>query len=520
MTETVQDIYCDSESLGSYNDFTVFLPHPVIIEEDEKCYIRLKDFQMLNSCYNISSDLQNNTFTILHTTRTYNRTPIVGSVEYFTDTDLFQTAGGDIHKPILNSTNDGLAHTETLTPNAGNFTIKLYDSTIITSGAVIPPNSKFMNIFNTGLTTAFMAFNATDYLVYYNPNALTESRFVSSCEVVVENFLNSSFPSNIAPSVSLSVSVQVSGSADGITWTGLGNVGTITYATNEWTTAIQKTIYFTITTIGAYQYHKVSFTPIGYTGIYTLKNTIKFKRILLLRNSAFTETIADSTITYSKTIEDGFYSLTNLNALLNYYLTLHISPNLTFSNYISGKTFLTSQNKQVLAWSSTEPNYYYKETDKADESYKVEIQFNPILRKMLGWISPTSTGNIILLRTADNITAPNYLNLINFKKILLTSSLKLTTKPYTFLNKTYTKASGIGDVFAWIPKDIPSFQYINWTNNTDYKIEIDDKLITKINFKIINEYAQVMNDVPACNFHFQIIRQRKDMKELKNNLSL
>lgn len=506
MTETVQDLYIDTESLGSYNDFTVFLPHPVIIEEDERCYIRLKDFQMLNSCYNISNDLQNNTFTILHTTRTYNRTPIAGSVGYITDTDLFQTAGGDIYKPILNSTNDGVAHTETLIANAGNFTIKLYDSTIITSGTLTPANSKFMNIFNTGISTAFMTFSNTDYLVYYNSTTPTESRFVSSCEVVVENYALIA----TAPTSPVSITVQIWGSVDGVVWVNLGNVSSnvINYATNEWATAIQKTITFTFSVIGAYQYHKVSFLPTGFTIPADLKTKIKFKRILFLRNSAFTETIADSTITYNKTIEDGFYSLTNLNALLNYYLTLHISSNLAFSNYISGKAFLTSQNKQVLAWSSTEPNYYYKEDDKADESYKVEIQFNPILRKMLGWISPTSTGNIILLRTANNITAPNYLNLINFKKILLTSSLKLTTKPYTFLNKTYTKASGVGDVFAWIPKDIPSFQYINWTNNTDYKIEIDDKLITKINFKIINEYAQVMNDVPSCCFNFQLIKSK------------
>jgi len=505
---TTQDIYVDSDSLGSYNDFTLYLPHPVIVEDDEKAYICLKDFQMLNSCYNISSDLQNNTFTIQHTTRTYTRTPIAGSVQYFTDTNLFQTAGGNIYKPILNSVNDGVAHTETISPNAGNFTIKLYDSTIITSSVVLPANSKFMNIFNATTSTSFMTFNATDYLVYYNATTPTESRFVSSIEVIVENYPTASLPSATAPSASVSVAINVEGSVDGITWSIIGSIGTFTYATNEWATAIQKTITFTFITIGAYQYHRVSFTPSGYTGTYTLKNTIKFKKISLLRNSAYNETIADSTITYNKTIEDGFYSLTNLNALLNYYLTLHISPNLAFSNFISGKSFLTAQNKQVLAWSSNEPYYYYKETDKVDESYRVEIQFNSILRKMLGWITPTSTGNIILLRTADNITAPNYLNLINFKKILLTSSLKLSTKPYTFLNKTYTKASGIGDIFAWINKDIAPFQYINWNNTTDYKIEIDDKLITKINFKIINEYAQVMNDVPACNFLLQIIKKK------------
>lgn len=510
MTTQTLDLYIDSESTGSYNNFDIHLPHPVLVEDDERCYICLKDYQQLNSMYNISSDLQNNTFTILHTTRTYARTPVVGSIDYFTDTDLFQTTGANIYKPILNSVSDGTAHTETLVPNAGDYTVKLYDATITTSGAVAPANSKFSNIFNTEpSTTAFMTFNATDYLVYYNPITPTESRFVSSCEVVVENFLITSLPFLVAPIVSLSVLVVVEGSVDGTTWTNIGNVGTITYAPNEWATAIQKTINFTFTTLGAYQYHRVSFSTTGYSGNYTLKNTIKFKKILLLRNIAYTETIADSTITYNKTIEDGFYSLANLNAYLNYYLKEHISGNLAFSNFVSGKPFLTAQNKQVLSWSSAEPYYYYKEIDKADETYKVEVQFNPILRKMLGWISPTSTGNIILFRTADNITAPNYLNLINFKKILLTSSLKLKTKPYTFLNKTYTKATGIGDVFAWIPKDIASFQYINWQNPTDAKVEIDDKLITKINFKILNEFAQVMNDVPSCSMHLQIIKETK-----------
>jgi hypothetical protein len=507
MTAT-HDIYIDSEALGSYNDFTAYLPHPIIVSEDEQCFICLKDFQSLNSMYNISSDLQNNTFTILHTTRSYTRTPVVGSVPYIDDVDIFQQAGVNIYKPILNSVNDGIAHTETLIPNANAFTIKLYDSTITTSGAVIPANSKFQNIFDTSLSSAFMTFTNTNYLVYYNYNNPTDSRFVSSCEVVLENYALIA----TAPTNTVYVGIQVWGSIDGITWTELLPVGgnVITWNTNEWASAIQKTISFTFSVSGAFQYHKVSFLPAGFTSPADLKTKIKFKRILLLRNSAFVETIADSTITYNKTIEDGFYSLANLNALLNYYLSLHISPNLAFSNYVAGKSFLTAQNKQVLAWSSSQPYYVYTEADKIDETYKVEIQFNGILRKMLGWITPTSVGTIILYRTGNNITAPNYLNLINFKKILLTSSLKLTTKPYTFLNKTYTKSSGIGDVFAWIPKDIVPFSYINWQNPTDYKIEIDDRIITKINFKLINEYAQVLNDMPSCCFHLQIITSKKN----------
>lgn len=235
-----QDLFVDSESLGSYNNFELYLPHPIIIEENQRAYIRLKDLQILNSFYNISADLQNNSFSILHTTRSYTRTPIAGSVGYFTDTNLFNTSGVNIYKPILNSVNDATSHTETLTQNAGEYTIKIYDATITTSGSVIPANSKFQNIFNTGLTTAFMTFNATDYLVYYNSISPTESRFVSNCEIVVENFLNTSFPSNIVPTATLYIGVQVLGSVDGITWTELLPVGSnvISYATNEWATAI------------------------------------------------------------------------------------------------------------------------------------------------------------------------------------------------------------------------------------------------------------------------------------------
>jgi hypothetical protein len=246
--------------------------------------------------------------------------------------------------------------------------------------------------------------------------------------------------------------------------------------------------------------------PVGFASPSALKTSVKFRGINLVRKTAFTETIADSTITYNKTIEDGFYSLANLNAYLNYYFKEHISTagNLTFNNYIQGKPFLTAQNKQVLAWNSAEPYYYYTEDNKVDESYKVEVLFNPILRKMLGW-----DNNITLFRTGDNITAPNFLNLINFKKILMSSSLQLKTKPYTFLTKNYTKATGLGDIFATINKDIAPFSYINWSNPTDYKIEIDDKLITKINFKLLNEYCQVMDNIPSCNMHLQIIKEKK-----------
>lgn len=503
MTEIVQDLYIDTESVGSYNNFDIHLPHPVIVEDDEKAFIRLKDFQQLNSTYNISNDLQNNLMSIIKTDRTYSRTPSGTEVAYFNPPDLFNTSGTYIYKPRTNPAWNGTLHTETITPAVGDYTIKLYDPTITTTYANAPlVDVKLSNIFDTTFTTNYMTFNPDDYLVFYNFTTPTSGRFVSSMTFTLENV-----PSVFAPPETVYISLRVWSSVDGTNWIenelGMGQSPAIGYMTTEWTSAIKKSRTFTLVSTDTYQYHKVSFAVQGFTTPATdFKSKIRFFRINFNRIPSFNETFTDGITLYNKTIEDGAYSLTNLNLYLNYILKQNISSNLAFSTSYPSQPFLTAQNKQVLAWSSVEPDYIYSATNKTDEYYKVEIVFNSVLKKMLGWTS----ANPIIFKNDIPIEAPNYLNLINFKKILITSSLKLKTKPYTFLNKTYSKATGIGDVIAWINKDIPAFSYINWENPTDYKIEIDDKLISKINFKLLNEYAQVLNEIPSCCFHLQIIK--------------
>lgn len=503
--ETIQDIYIDSESLGTYNDFTVYMPFPIIVNDDEKAYVRLKDFMMLNSTYNISNDLQNNLLSIIQTNRSYSREPVGDPIPYFIHTNMFQQSGGNINKPILNSTNNGTLHTETLTPNAGDYTVMLYDSTITTTGTVIPANSKFSNIFRDGvadISTNYMTFNPTDYLVYYNKTTPTSSRYIYDLTFCITNV-----PVSPAPTETVYITMKIYSSVDGVVWVenipDLGQSPTNGFNTSEWGgSAITKYRTFSVISSDTYQYHKVSFDVMGFANPATdFKARIRFRQLAFTRK-AYVETITENITTHNSIIENGAYSLTNLNLYLNYLLRQDISQNLTFSTSYPTQPFLNAQNKQVLAWASVEPDYYYKATDKIDENYKVEIIFNTVLKKMLGW----TAGNPIIYKNDTPQEAPNYLNLINFKKILITSSLKLTTKPYTFLNKTYAKTTGIGDVIGWVSKDIPAFSYINWTNPTDSKIEIDDKIITKINFKILNEYAQVLNDIPSCCFHLQIIR--------------
>jgi hypothetical protein len=101
-----------------------------------------------------------------------------------------------------------------------------------------------------------------------------------------------------------------------------------------------------------------------------------------------------------------------------------------------------------------------------------------------------------------NITAPNFINLLSFKKILITSNLKLTNKPISSLAIT-DKSDGVGDVLVWVDRDVIPFEYINYSNATDYKLQIDNKNIANINFKITNEFGQILS-MPSCLLYFEI----------------
>jgi hypothetical protein len=106
------------------------------------------------------------------------------------------------------------------------------------------------------------------------------------------------------------------------------------------------------------------------------------------------------------------------------------------------------------------------------------------------------------IERGTNITAPNFINLLSFKKILITSNLKLTNTPITSLS-IIDKSDGVGDVLVWIDRDVIPFEYINWTNNTDYKLQIDNKNIANINLKITNEFGQNLS-MPSCLLYFEI----------------
>ena len=262
--------------------------------------------------------------------------------------NLFQTTGANIYKPI-NSVNDGVAHTETLTQNIENLTLKLYDNNITTSGTVLPENSKFMNIFSqTPSSTRFMTFSDTDYLVYYNAITPTESRFVKSIEVVIVNVASPLTPENNT----ITITAKVWGSVDGITWNDLGNTTTniMTFATNDWTTSSTRTVTFDVGVTTPYQYHKVSFIPTGLATPAEMKTKIRILKIDLI------------TCTLLTTSKDVFDTV-------KYFDIIPYSTD-TFSEILYSQASFDWSDPSVYILNPPEPNLRRLNIELRDKTFK------------------------------------------------------------------------------------------------------------------------------------------------------
>jgi hypothetical protein len=93
--------------------------------------------------------------------------------------------------------------------------------------------------------------------------------------------------------------------------------------------------------------------------------------------------------------------------------------------------------------------------------------------------------------------------MLPYSKIILTTDLVFDTNTQNSLLSKYSANAGIGNIVCWVPRDIPPFSTINYTNNQE--IEISNKNIKSINFSIINEYQEYILDAPNVFIHFQLI---------------
>ena len=129
------------------------------------------------------------------------------------------------------------------------------------------------------------------------------------------------------------------------------------------------------------------------------------------------------------------------------------------------------------------------------------------------------TGNLVLDVINFPIVANNnyidyfisYANMLNYTKIIVSTSLNYHQNPQTNFKSSYLSTSGINNILFWVSKDVAGFTTINYTNN-DSKNELilADTNIGNITFTLHNEYLELLKNASRCYIHFQIIKETKN----------
>ena len=483
MTAKITDFYIDSSLASNKDDINIILPHPIVVPETSKAYITIKNFTMLNSIYNISADLLNNTFKIIATIQNYTKNKSGESIALFDPIPFFKTSPPDIYYPIQGIISwNGTTHIEALMTQA--YDIYYYNTLITTTNANVNHMDAYLrNIFDPNQinTIHYLRINSEGYLVFKKNTSINNGDFLRNVFITKRYVKPSGSP--LYTSIPATDTFRVYGSYDGLTWNEAINY--FDPFTIEWTASdltqstITKSVNFGVDFDNDYLYYKITF----YSTQNTFANYTYFEYTKChLKKYETTEVVAtDQTeLINNYTIPDGVYSITTLNIYMNNAFTN--------SGYVNlNSTYIDYNYKWKIT--NNEVPYSYNGLNKNDLQFNLNFVFNKKLSAMLG--GDVNAYNFNFGRSGTFVS-PKTINLLSFKKLLITSNLKLTHTPITNLIDT-DKSEGVGDALLWIDRDVAPFEYINLINPTDYHLEIDNKCITNINIKILNEYKQSLN---------------------------
>jgi len=504
----------DSSIYKDKSDFMINLVNPIIITEKQKLRFKLINFSSLNNTYNISDELNNNTFNVKQYKKLllYVQNPDLSTSPIITESDVapyyepatisvFPFTTTLLYKPkdqfsrhmVYNQIAGVNFYAEEVTLE--NYTLYLRDGRI-TEANSSPPILYFYNMFfnnNPANDIAFM-------IPFFNQSKVADKWFIVSKPSgfldqlnKVEIDLHFHFDGHNNPDAG-TITIYV-------TSVNFSNGNIIIIGSKTETYAISDmledntrriTINITYTPNTAFNTYLIYCDTTGFKT--HARDQFYFKKLNIIRNNFgyFQESedvILERTI--NMTIPDGIYSATNLISKINNLLTENVIINTKFS--------LQSYNYKLLITNTD----ITTGLSQYDFNNQFVFTFTSKLASMLGF------NNINTLLRFNTIEANDTINLLNFQKYLITTNLSVADAVELHLKNGEYNSEGVGDVVAVINKDIPPFQYINYINTENIYYEINNKVINNISFKILNEYKQSIKSMAGCTIQFQLIVLKK-----------
>lgn len=467
----IYNYYIDKKLNNENDNFVKIKPeYPLICNDNEYFAIKLVDFSYLNNEYNVSSKLENNIIKI-------EKTPIIKVVN-FTDIPNVIDYTNELDFIVERAENDAtfLQYTAEYQKLIGDsYNIYYYDN------EVIDGVNNFGNVFNA------------DNLKMYDDDKYI---VIESNDLKILREINYGvYHDGTVLPVSVTFDLNIEGSMNGVDYTKIdylipaGNSITFDNGAN----VIELKILNNLNLFNdiPFKYYRFKL----YSSLPSNENNIidNFRFGLLNVKYAPYELINMTlpSVLYERVIPDGFYNSVNYISKINELLTddkIVLSLD-TLTNKI------TFKNENIT------PEYVESNTDN---NGIIRLLFdNNNIKKNIGLINDFN-----VIDRDDGLTCDNNINLVNFAKLVISTDLTFENKTHNDLINGNEKATGIGNILAWIPNDSVPYSYINYVNYNDLKYAVNDDVINDLTLYFYNESKQKIN-IDNCLFHLQIEKIKK-----------
>ena len=468
------NFYIDKNKYNKNNNYIdVKIPHPITCYDDEYLKIKVLDIQYLNNMYNVSSKLQNNIIKLSRTIYTYDIQPTLLDIL----NDIYDTSGSSvIYKTSTVLSYDTTNDIQFITGT--NFKIHYKDFEIIDG------TDSFDNVFY-GTTPIELKFNEIDNYIIVEKLDNTNTDYLRQVSYGIKKTTANSLTDDET------FRIIVQGSHDNITYYNIPIMITdselITFTSQNIQDAIIDRVRINLVNRINYKYYKFTLNS-SFEQLDALINGFKLNSLKLFTWTQQPYTIG-STITTDLIIPDGFYKSSTYIAKIKELFTPY-NINIT----------LDSLNNKVNIIHNLTDNIIYPFTD---QNGLIVLQFPTLnIRNNIGIYNEFNTLNINTAFIGDT-----NIDLVNFKKIILSTNLEFTNSTHNDLIGGNSDETGIGNILLWINNDDPPFTCIKYKNYEDVSYRIENKIINNIIFTIYNEKLQQLN-LDNMLLHFQIEKLR------------
>jgi len=457
------------------NELMIRPDYPIECNNQERLGIKLVDFKYLNSQYNISTALYNNTFNVISYFSAYviNNTTNVPETNYDVE-EHFIGYSTTFLDGATRSFSSG-SKIETLTGT--DYTFYYFANSTINQAYLQPSN--FRPTYNTN----FVRFDAPTlnphYITVYKNNTETHA----DAFILQKVYVRMLFPDDNNPlTQNLTLTWSVHGSYDNISF----NV--LSVSNNLLTIDVgfingQATINVNNNT--PYKYYRVfiSNRSITYTN-----NILKLDKMYFYKAETTITNVPENTTYNPVTVADGFYNIDNLITTINANSVL-ANAKVSFAKQDYTNKIIINNTTALATTPSVE--------------IRTLVFPNNSTANMYGF-----KNRLIPLNNAP-IISDTYVNIMNFSKIIISTDLAFsikTTNDISSDGSPYTK--GIGNILEWVDTDDIPFTCIKYKNVENIVHKIDNRFISQFKLLFCTEKS-----LPLIldNFiiHLQIIKYKK-----------